>query len=153
MLVRRGFDFEQMRALGAAGAINGHIPITAVIASLALLTAALNGFTAVVLSNERSASIGNVPYDGTEINHQFSKSLPAEKLLRAAAAETSGVEIFSVLRPASELAIARAFARLEQYHFVFTSCNRMFHLDPSLRATSWCGNCDKCRFVFLMLAP
>src|SRR6185436_17290933 len=28
-----------------------------------------------------------------------------------------------------------------------------FRLDPALRATSWCGNCPKCRFVFLILAP
>jgi hypothetical protein len=63
------------------------------------------------------------------------------------------VRIFSVLRPASELSIARAFARLDQYHPVFTSCNRIFKLDPALRLTSWCCDCDKCRFVFLMLAP
>jgi hypothetical protein len=153
LMVRRTFDFGQMRRLAASGAVNGHIPITAVIASLALLSATINGFTAVVLSNERSASSGNVIYDGTEINHQFSKSLRAERLLRAAAAETSGVDVFSVLRQASELSIARAFARLPSYHDAFTSCNRMFHLDPSLRAASWCCDCEKCRFVFLMMAP
>jgi hypothetical protein len=63
------------------------------------------------------------------------------------------IQIFSVLRAASELSIARVFARLTQYHPVFTSCNRIFKLDPSLRLTSWCGDCDKCRFVFLILAP
>jgi len=61
--------------------------------------------------------------------------------------------IFSILRPASELTIARAFARMPQYHTVFTSCNRVFRIDPERRAGSWCCDCDKCRFVFLVLAP
>ena len=50
----------------------------------ALLTAALNGFDAVAMANERSASSGNVVWDGVEVNHQFSKGLRAERLLRAA---------------------------------------------------------------------
>ena len=47
-------------ALNRAGALNGHVPITAIIACVALLTAALNGYDAVALANERSASSGNV---------------------------------------------------------------------------------------------
>lgn len=121
---------------------------------VALLTAALHGFDTVAMANERSASSGNVTWDGVEVNHQFSKSRRAERLLRNAVAEaTHDVEIFSVLRPASELAIARAFARMEQYHPAFTSCNTIFRLDPELRGTSWCCDCPKCRFVFLVLAP
>ncbi len=42
---------------------------------------------------------------------------------------------------------------MEQYHEAFTSCNAIFRLDPALRGTSWCGDCPKCRFVFLVLAP
>ena len=119
-----------------------------------MLTAALRGFDAVAMANERSASNGNVTWDGIDVNHQFSKSLRAEHLLRSAVAELApGLELFSVLRPASELAIARAFARMEQYHEVFTSCNSIFRLDPALRGTSWCCDCPKCRFVFLALAP
>ena len=40
------------------------------------------------------------------------------------------MELFSILRPASELAIARAFARMHDYHGAFTSCNANFRLDP-----------------------
>jgi UDP-N-acetyl-alpha-D-muramoyl-L-alanyl-L-glutamate epimerase len=71
----------------------------------------------------------------------------------AVADVTPGVQIFSVLRPASELAIARAFARLPQYHAAFTSCNRIFQLEKAKRTEAWCCDCDKCRFVFLILAP
>ncbi len=138
----------------AAGALNGHIPITAIVGCVALLTAALNGQDAVTLANERSASAGNLTWHGIEINHQFSKSRGAEKLMRDAVGEIADApRIFSVLRPASELSIARAFSRFTQYHPAFTSCNRVFQIDPARRLTSWCCDCDKCRFVFLILAP
>ena len=153
LLVRRTLD-PGLPALNQAGALNGHVPITAIVSCVALLTAALRGFDAVAMANERSASAGNLSWDGVELNHQFSKGLRAERLLSAAAAEVSGgLRLFSVLRPASELAIARAFARMERYHGAFTSCNAIFRIDPALRAASWCCDCPKCRFVFLALAP
>jgi hypothetical protein len=153
LIARRTLD-PGLRALNDGGAINGHVPITAIVSCVALLSAALNGFDAVAMANERSASAGNVVWDGVEVNHQFSKGLRAERLLSAALAESaSGLQLFSVLRPASELAIARAFARMERYHGAFTSCNAIFRIDPALRAASWCCDCPKCRFVFLALAP
>jgi hypothetical protein len=154
LLARRRLD-PGLRNLNAAGAINGHVPVTAIVSCVALLTAALNGFDAVAMANERSASAGNVVWDGVEVNHQFSKGLRAERLLAEAAAEAmdDAPALFSVLRPASELAIARAFARMERYHGAFASCNAIFRSDPALRASTWCCDCPKCRFVFLALAP
>ena len=153
LVVRRRLD-PGLAALNRAGALNGHVPITAIVSCVALLTAALGGFDAVAMANERSASSGNLTWDGVEINHQFSKGLRAERLLSAAAAEAhAGVRVFSLLRGASELAIARAFARMDAYHPAFTSCNAIFRIDPALRAASWCCECPKCRFVFLVLAP
>jgi UDP-N-acetyl-alpha-D-muramoyl-L-alanyl-L-glutamate epimerase len=153
LIAQRRLD-PGLGALNDAGALNGHVPITAIVACVALLSAALHGCGSVAMANERSASVGNLRWDGIDVNHQFSKSLRAEHLLRAAVAEVApGLEIFSVLRPASELAIARAFARLPAYHSAFTSCNAIFRLDPALRTASWCCDCPKCRFVFLILAP
>jgi hypothetical protein len=154
LIARRTLD-PGLREYNAAGAINGHVPITAIVSCVALLTAVLNGFDAVAMANERSASAGNVMWDGVEVNHQFSKGLRAERLLAGAVAEAGGdaPRLFSVLRPASELAIARAFARMERYHGAFTSCNAIFRSDPALRASTWCCDCPKCRFVFLALAP
>ena len=153
LIVTRHLD-PALPALNRAGALNGHVPITAIVSCVALLTAALRGFDTVAMANERSASAGNLSWEGIEVNHQFSKGLRAERLLAAAAREVGApVQIFSVLRPASELAIARAFARMERYHEAFTSCNAIFRLDPALRAASWCCECPKCRFVFLVLAP
>jgi hypothetical protein len=153
LLVRRTLD-PGLPALNEAGALNGHVPITAIVSCVALLTAALRGFDAVAMANERSASSGNVTWDGIEVNHQFSKGMRAERLLSAGVAEVApGLRLFSVLRPASELTIARAFARMDRYHGAFTSCNAIFRIDPALRAASWCCDCPKCRFVFLALAP
>ena len=153
LLAKRTLD-PRLRELNEAGAINGHVPVTAIVTCVALLTAALNGFDAVAMANERSASAGNVRFDGVEVNHQFSKGVRAERLLSEAVSEVApGMRVFSVLRPASELAVARAFARMGRYHEAFTSCNALFRSDPARRASSWCCECPKCRFVFLALAP
>src|SRR6185312_16178793 len=116
LIARRELD-PLLFDCNAAGAINGHVPVTAIVTCIALLTAALNGFDTVAMANERSASQGNIRWEGVEINHQFSKSLAAERLRSAAVAESgTDVRALSVLRPASELAIARAFAGMERYH-------------------------------------
>jgi UDP-N-acetyl-alpha-D-muramoyl-L-alanyl-L-glutamate epimerase len=106
------------------------------------------------MANERSASSGNVNWGGIDVNHQFSKSIRAERLMRAALEELGvGVDYFSVLRPASELAIAKAFTRLTSYHQAFSSCNTNFRLDGTVPSHRWCCDCPKCRFVFLVMAP
>jgi hypothetical protein len=128
--------------------------VTAIVSCVAALTAAAHEHAAVAMSNERSASAGNVRAYGIDVNHQFSKGLRAERLMRAALQEQeAGVDLYSVLRGASELSIARYFATLDRYHHAFTSCNAVFRLDPDLRGVGWCGDCPKCRFVFLALAP
>jgi UDP-N-acetyl-alpha-D-muramoyl-L-alanyl-L-glutamate epimerase len=153
LIARRRID-PGLVELNGAGALNGHVPVTAIVTCIAMLTAALHGFDTVAMANERSASQGNLAWDGIDVNHQFSKGLAAERLLRAATAELGpGIDAFSLLRPASELGIARAFAAMPRYHRAFTSCNAVFRIDPELRATSWCRDCPKCRFVFLALAP
>jgi len=139
--------------LNNAGARNGHIPVTAINSLIATATAALHGLGPVVMSNERSASDPNLIWNGHEVNHQWSKGVAAEGLLRAAVTAQAGLTepYFSLLRSLSELDIARLFARHTAYDDVVTSCNRAFKLhDPTAR---WCGDCPKCRFVFLAMAP
>jgi hypothetical protein len=60
----------------------------------------------------------------------------------------------SLLRPFAELAVTRAFARLGGDYFdAFSSCNRNFRILGPKPADRWCGQCPKCHFVFLALAP
>src|SRR5262249_7655485 len=89
------------------------------------------------------------------VNHQFSKSLDFECMLADYVCEqiSPGVSYFSLLRPLSEIEIARRFACSPQYLPVFRSCNAAFRQAPNERARTWCGACPKCRFVFLALAP
>ncbi len=141
-------------ALNTAGALNGHVPATAIVSLAVLCTAVLRGHGAVVMSNERSASEGNVEYQGVEINHQWSKSNEAElSIARLVQSITPELSYFSLLRPMSELAIARRFAATcDRYFDSFSSCNAAFRLDPARRTSRWCGHCPKCQFVYLALA-
>ncbi len=152
--VRRSIDRKLIEA-NAAGAYNGHVPVTAINSVIGLMVADARGFGPVVLSNERSSNIGNVEWLGRDINHQWSKSLAYESLLRDTLARHgfNPDRYFSLLRGLSESQIADRFATADEYFGVFTSCNRLFALDPSRRASSWCGQCPKCQFVFVLLAP
>ena len=151
--VRRRLD-PRLMELNEHGALNGHIPITAIVSLIALADAILAGRDTVVMSNERSASVPNFTWAGTDVNHQYSKSLDFERDLRALVARSMSpdLEYFSLLRPFSELRIVRHFARLDALHHVVTSCNRAFALDETRRGSGWCRDCPKCRFVFLALA-
>ena len=152
LAARRRLD-PRLFELNRAGVLNGHIPVTAINSLIAVATATLHGLGPVVMSNERSASEPNLIWNGHEVNHQWSKGGQAEALLRDAVTAHAGLvePYFSFLRPLSELHIARLFASWDTYDDVMTSCNAAFKLhDPSER---WCGDCPKCRFVFLALAP
>jgi len=136
------------------GDLNGHVPVTGIISAIAMLAAALHDRDAVVMSNETSASTGNLLVGGRVVNHQWSKGVEFEEGFRGVVARHGvGAEYFSMLRSASELWVAQRFAALTRYHHVFRSCNRAFYLDPALRLDRWCGECDKCCFVDLVLAP
>ncbi|MBS0463233.1 MAG: endonuclease domain-containing protein [Proteobacteria bacterium] len=142
------------------GAYNGHIPVTAINSAILVLAAVLHGFEHVVFSNERSASYGSqiLGDDGrvlAQVNHQWSKGWAFERDFGAHvhAHIAMDVHYYSLLRPLSELAVARQFARSDRYDAHFSSCNRNFHILGERPANRWCGQCPKCHFVFLALAP
>jgi hypothetical protein len=148
------FDYNRQ------GAWNGHIPVTAINSAILVLAALLHGVNQVVFSNERSASYGSmiVAEDGSttkEVNHQWSKGWAFESMFgdyvnRHVAAD---LQYYSLLRPLSELAVARQFAKSTRYDAHFSSCNRNFHILGERPVSRWCGVCPKCHFVFLALAP
>jgi hypothetical protein len=145
----------ELAALNADGALNGHVPITAINAAALTVGALLWNTGTVVFANERSADEPTlVTADGVPVNHQFAKSFEFEQLFGQWLGRyiASDLNVFSLLRRDRELAVCREFAALSTYHDVFSSCNRNFHLDGP-RTARWCGNCPKCRFVFLGLAP
>ena len=131
--------------------LNGHVPITGIIAFILLVCAVLYDKRYVAMSCESSADEGNFG----DVNHQWSKSTAFEKSFYALTQEIlPDFCYFSLLRPLTEIHIAKLFAlKCKPYFDVFTSCNHAFHIDESKRLLRWCGCCDKCRFVFLALAP
>jgi len=137
------------------GFLNGHVPVTAVITAAAVVAAVLERRDAVVLSNEWSASVPTLVDDGRAVNHQWSKGEEFERSFGGLVLATlgPGLSVFSYLRPRTELWVSERFARLTRYHGAFRSCNRAFHQDPARRLDQWCGRCDKCCFVDLVLAP
>jgi len=155
-VIRAGREIDpQLMRSKELGFLNGHVPVTGILSAIAVLAAVLDGRDAVVMSNEWSASVPTLEHDGRAVNHQYSKSASFEAAFREVlAADPAGLpDYFSMLRDRTELWIADRFAGLEQYHGSFRSCNRAFHLDKSLRLGHWCGQCDKCCFIDLILAP
>jgi hypothetical protein len=150
----------QLFELNRQGAWNGHIPVTAINSAILVLAAVLVDADQVVFSNERSASYGSqiMLADGSgtgEVNHQWSKGWAFERDFAAHVRRHVAADLryYSLLRPLSELAVARQFAKTERYDAHFSSCNRNFHLLGERPANRWCGVCPKCHFVFLALAP
>ena len=134
---------------------NGHVPISLIYSGTAILTALIYGFNKVIISAESSASYGNVEYLGETINHQWSKSEEAEKLLRNYFSNfISGNVVFrSIIRQFSELEVAELFSKYPKYFDVFSSCNKNFLITKNKSNKKWCGECPKCAFVFAILAP
>ncbi len=153
LVVRRRLS-PQLAELNATGGLNGHVPITGIVSLIAVVGSFLYGYDTIAMAVERSASEETLEVDGVPVNHQYSKSLEFERLLQDLITTSidPGLTYFSALRPYSELAIARAFSRLTEYHATFCSCNAVFR-GSAQPDDGWCGDCPKCRFVGLVLAP
>ena len=152
--VHRRLDASLLK-LNETGALNGHVPITGILSAIALASAVMSGCNAVAMSNEHSASAPNLSINGVEVNHQYSKSLEFE-LDFARYIErfiSPSISYFSLLRPLSEIEIARRFSNYPAYFGVFRSCNTAFRQVREARGRHWCCDCPKCRFVFLALSP
>jgi hypothetical protein len=155
-VIRAGREIDpQLLRSAELGFLNGHVPVTGIISAIAVLAAVLSDRDAVVMSNEWSASVPTLELDGRPVNHQWSKSAAFEASFRELLlADPAGLPgYFSALRDRTELWVGERFAALTRYHQTFRSCNRAFHLDTRRRLDHWCGQCDKCCFIDLILAP
>jgi hypothetical protein len=146
LIVKRALD-KTLLELNKEGYLNGHTPFSAIVAFSSVLAAYLFDKEYVALSNEASANESTV--EGTEVNHQYSKSYKFEEdfINYERKYIGSGVHYFSLLRPFSELQIAAFFAKHEKYYKVFRSCN------VGSKADIWCCSCPKCLFVFGIMSP
>ncbi len=153
--IKRQID-PKLFELNKQGVYNGHVPVSAMIASACVALAALHGKKDVVLSNERSSDSGNLVVDGVEVNHQYSKGFAFEQafaeLVRTTVA--SDIRFFSFMRPVSELLIVREFVHLAPpiVRATISSCNRQFRQGATGAGGRWCGECPKCAFAYAAFA-
>ena len=101
-------------------------------------------YTDLLVAHERSADVGNLVWHrtGEEVNHQWGKSLGAERLLNEYIDEhlVAGVSCSSLLKPAHDVLIFRALAESLAAVPATHSCNV---------AKPWCLRCAKCAYVWL----
>lgn len=152
--VEREWD-TKIEELNKQDALNGHVPISAIFACVGAVVAILTGKRDIVVSNEQTANEPTLEYMGAQINHQYSKSQEFERDFQAHLTRffADSLRYYSTLRPFTELYVGGLFAKFafEKYKDVFSSCNRAY-----VRASnqmSWCGECAKCAFVFMILTP
>ncbi|MBE0639217.1 MAG: hypothetical protein IH598_11910 [Bacteroidales bacterium] len=142
----RTLDQELLR-LNENGFLNGHTPFSALIAFITLLAAAMTNSSHIALSNESSANEPTIP--GTNINHQYSKSILFEEDFRSYVNQyvSQSANYFSLLRPLNELQIGKIFSGLSHQFSHFKSCN------AGSKTDSWCCKCSKCLFTWIILSP
>lgn len=151
--LKRNIDPQLFDLKALPESFNGHVPISVIYACLGILSGYLYDYTNIIVSNERSSDEGNIEYLGVLINHQWSKSSEFEKLFQNYVKNTITPDLhyFSLLRPLSELQIARIFSREKEFLHIFSSCNRNFSIEKST-SRLWCRACPKCAFAFLILS-
>lgn len=152
--VRREIDRKLLDLNRSGETYNGHVPFSAIAGLVSIVAAAAGGYRFIVVSNERSANEGNVEYLGATVNHQWSKSFEFERLFDGYVRKfiSPDIRYFSLLRPLSELAIAKIFSRYDRYFHAFSSCNGNFRIGGKAHDGLWCGQCPKCAFVFAILS-
>lgn len=135
--------------LNDKGYLNGHTPFSAYLAFLSTIAGILYDYKNIIVSNEASSNEGNISWNGSEINHQYSKTFEFENLFRDYSKKYLSLNsnYFSFLRPLSELQIAKLFAGMPAYHKEFRSCN------IGSKANVWCLECPKCVSTYLILYP
>jgi hypothetical protein len=145
-ILSRNLD-PSLLELNDRGFLNGHTPFSALLAFQTLLAAYITGYRNIALSNEASSNESTIP--GTDINHQYSKTIEFEKDFRDYVSEhlLLPINYFSFLRPLYELQIARLFSKRRKYFTVFKSCN------TGSKTDTWCCNCSKCLFAYTILYP
>lgn len=156
-IARRTIDREGLEWAKENGALNGHVPITYIIQSFAVIQAILSGKNMILVAVGQEGVEPHAWVGDLAINHQWSKTWEAEQLFAQYVKERIGdISVGSPLRDLSEVRIAQLFAEncWDRFGHSFSSCNvanYRQHADNS--ELKWCGDCPKCANTYLMFAP
>lgn len=157
-IIRRIIDRDNLIKAKNDGALNGHVPVTYIVQSIALIQAILLGKNMILTSiahegEEPHAFLGDMP-----VTHQWSKTYSAEVDFAHYVTNyiSSDIMIGSPLRSYSELKVAELFAKnvWSEFGHKFSSCNVANYKQGSDNTQlKWCGACPKCANSYLLFAP
>lgn len=156
--VRRYVDSDNLAKISDKGGLNGHVPVTYIVLSYALIDVILHGMSSVYTAIgaegiEPHAYIGDMP-----VRHQWAKTWPAEQLFVDYVRNrvSPNIEVGSPIRGFSELRVAELFVDYcwERFGGRFSSCNQAnYKQGIDNRDLTWCGECPKCANAYLLFSP
>lgn len=154
----RVIDREKLTEASSRGALNGHVPVTYIVASYALIDAVLHGENTLLLSIGHEGEEPHDWIDDLPVNHQWSKTWTAEQRFAEYVRRyiSPDIRIGSPLRGFSELKVAELFVThaWKKYGHTFSSCNRAnYQQGADNTQLKWCGECPKCANSFILFAP
>lgn len=157
-VARRTIDLPGIRAAVAEGGRNGHIPVTFVVLSFALIQTILLNKHIVLSSIGHEGEEPHAWIDDLPVTHQWSKTWEAEKLFAEYVTRyvATTLRVGSALRKYTELRVAELFIEKcwATYGHSFSSCNRANYQQGSDNTElKWCGECPKCANSYLLFAP
>lgn len=156
--VTRKLDLINLAKAKEAGALNGHVPVTYIVLSLAVIEVILTGKDMVLTAIGHE---GEEPYafiDDLPVRHQWAKIWQSELQFAEYVKRyiAPSLRVGSPLRQFSELKIAELFVNhcWEKYSRSFSSCNvGNYKQGQNNEKLGWCGECAKCANSFLLFAP
>lgn len=156
LVVQRQLDRQLIELQKQPGAYSGHVPISLIFGLVGCVLALSSGSPYVVVANESSASTPRIEYEGSSVNHQWSKSFTFEKMLQQYTRGyiSDSTAYFSAIRQLTSVAVAKIFATYPQFFEVFTSDNYVFRIDPANRPNGrWSLESPKSLSSFILLSP
>lgn len=158
LVSKRILDRSALESAARDGALNGHVPITYIVQSLALIQAILLGKNEILVSIAHEGEEPHHQIGDLMVTHQWSKTWQAELdfaeyVHRYVSAD---IKIGSPLRKYSELRVAELFVESAWSEFgsEFSSCNTLnYSQGADNRNLMWCSECPKCANSYLLFAP
>lgn len=158
IISNRLIDRKKLNESLDMGALNGHVPVTYIVQSLAIVQAILLGKADVLVSIAHEGEEPHHVIGDLLISHQWSKTWQAEKLFSNYVSRyiSPSLRIGSPLRCYSELYVAELFVENSWilYGNMFSSCNASnYRQGTDNKILKWCGTCPKCINSYLLFAP
>lgn len=154
-IVHRSLDQSLIQLQSRPDAYKGHIPVSLLFAITGALVAITHNMSYIIVANESSASIPRASHNGSAVNHQWSKSFDAEKLVQQYLQENVNPDLtyFSAIRSLSSVAVAKIFSEFPQYFTTFTSDNFGFRIQADQRPERrWSAESPKTLSSYMLLS-